>query len=79
MVDVGLAHLREAGGSQAAVAAEESAVRTENRPGGESGQFIASVGFTKRTMRDAKSAQSLHALVQLNFVRDAANDEMRMR
>ena len=71
--------LPEAGLAQAAVASKESAMFTENRPGGEGRKLIASVGFVERPVRHAEPAESLHALVQVTFVGNAADNEMGMR
>lgn len=62
--------------AKTAIASENAAVAAENRSSGKRRDLIVSVGFTKGTVRYAESAKTLHALAQLRFVRNAANDEM---
>jgi hypothetical protein len=67
-------HLPEARLAEATVAAEDAAVLAEDRPRGEGRKLIASVGFVKRPMRHTELAESLHALAQMTFVGNAADD-----
>jgi hypothetical protein len=71
-------HLAEPGCPQAAIAAEQASMAAGNRPGSEGGQFIASVGLVKRPVRHAKPAEALETAVEVTFVRNAADDQVRV-
>lgn len=71
--------LPEAGLTQAAVTSEESAILPEDRPGGQGRKLIASVRFVERLVWNVEPPESLDALVQVTFVGNAADNEMRMR
>jgi hypothetical protein len=53
-------------------------VRTEDRPGGESRQFLVAVGLVKRPVRHAKPAAALEAAIEMTFIGNAADDQVRM-
>jgi hypothetical protein len=71
--------LPEPGGPQAAVAAEQAATAAEDRPGGQGRQLIAAIGLVKRMVRNAEPAETIDAAIKRTFVRDAADNQMRMR
>jgi hypothetical protein len=50
-----------------------------NRRGANRGELVVAVGFAKGAVVDAEPAQSLNALEKLAFVRDAEDDQMRVR
>lgn len=70
--------LPEVGLTKAAVASKMSAVFAENRPSGQGGKLIASVGFVERPMWNVELAKPVQALVQLAFISNATDDEMGM-
>lgn len=74
----GRGRLAEPGRPQAAIAAEDPAADAADRPGGEGRQLMAAVGLAERPVRHAEPAESLAAAVEVTFVGNAADDEMRV-
>jgi hypothetical protein len=71
--------LPEAGLIQATVALEDLPLLPDNRPGGDSGEFVVSIWLVKNSMRDIKTAQTIQAVEKPTFIGDADDHKVRMR
>jgi hypothetical protein len=78
-VRIGWGQLAKTGRTQTAVASKVSPALAEDWLGGQGGQFIFAVRFSKSTAIDPQPAKMIKTLVESAFIGDAQNDEMRMR
>jgi hypothetical protein len=72
-------YLRETGLTQAVIAFEDPAALTADGLGADGGEFVAPVGLMENTVRNPEPAQSVHALEELAFAWDGADDQVGMR
>jgi hypothetical protein len=75
---VGVIQLPKAWLLQAAVASKDLALLADDRPRGDGGQLVLSIGFVKCMNRHIQAAHSLKAMIKLTLISDANEDKVRM-